>query len=104
MEPDSPLNVRFLCTHNSARSIMAECVINRLGYGKYRGYSAGSQPSGKVHPYAMGLLRQLNYDRRRCAQSRGKSSPRRKLRSSISCPRSATTQPMKRAPYGRASR
>jgi len=62
MTTDSPLNVLFLCTHNSARSIMAECVINRLGNGKYKGYSAGSQPSGKVHPYAMDLLRQLNYD------------------------------------------
>ena len=57
-----PLNVLFLCTHNSARSIMAECVINRLGQGKYKGYSAGSQPSGKVHPYALELLNRLNYD------------------------------------------
>ncbi len=57
-----PLNVLFLCTHNSARSIIAECIINRLGAGKYRGFSAGSLPSGRVHPYALELLEQLNYD------------------------------------------
>lgn len=62
MTKDRPLNVLFLCTHNSARSIIAECVINRLGMGKFKGYSAGSQPSGEVHPYAFDLLRKLNYD------------------------------------------
>jgi arsenate reductase len=55
-------NVLFLCTHNSARSIIAECVMNRLGAGKFKGYSAGSQPSGKVHPYAIELLQRLDYD------------------------------------------
>ena len=62
MTSERPLNVLFLCTHNSARSIIAECVINRLGKDKFKGYSAGSQPSGRVHPYAMDLLRHLNYD------------------------------------------
>jgi arsenate reductase len=59
---DRTFNVLFLCTHNSARSIIAECIINRLGNGKFKGYSAGSQPRGKVHPYAIDLLRQANYD------------------------------------------
>lgn len=57
-----PFNVLFLCTHNSARSIIAECIMNRLGQGRFKGYSAGSQPGGKVHPYALELLKKLNYD------------------------------------------
>jgi arsenate reductase (thioredoxin) len=55
-------NVLFLCTHNSARSVIAECIMNRLGAGKFFAYSAGSQPSGKVHPYALELLQKLDYD------------------------------------------
>ena len=60
MTTERPLNVLFLCTHNSARSIIAECVVNRLGAGRFKGFSAGSQPSGKVHPYALDLLKDLH--------------------------------------------
>ncbi|MEQ8305360.1 MAG: arsenate reductase ArsC [Hoeflea sp.] len=59
---DKIYNVLFLCTGNSARSVLAEAIMNRIGSGKFRAFSAGSQPKGEVHPYTLDLLRQLNYD------------------------------------------
>ncbi|MGZ5916384.1 MAG: arsenate reductase ArsC [Methyloceanibacter sp.] len=67
---NQPLNVLFLCTGNSARSIIAECVLNRLGAGKFKAYSAGSQPKGQAHPLALSILRQGHFD---VSQLRSKS-------------------------------
>lgn len=58
---DRLYNVLFLCTGNSARSILAESLINQLGRGKFRGFSAGSHPKGQVHPIALALLQRMNF-------------------------------------------
>jgi arsenate reductase (thioredoxin) len=67
---DRTYNVLFLCTGNSARSVLAEAILNRAGAGRLRAWSAGSQPKGQVHPLTIEVLRERGYD---TAELRSKS-------------------------------
>ncbi|MEO1090661.1 MAG: arsenate reductase ArsC [Pseudomonadota bacterium] len=59
---DRPMEVPFLCTGNAARSVMAECSLNRWGRGRFRAHSAGSHPRGAVHPLTLETLRGFGHD------------------------------------------
>ena len=61
MTASGPFHVLFLCTGNSARSILGECIFNSVGAERFNGYSAGSDPKGEARPYTLDLLRKLNY-------------------------------------------
>jgi len=94
------LNVLFLCTGNSARSIMAEAILNRLGLGKFKAYSAGSQPRWSINPHVLAVLRKSNFD---VSQLRSKSWDEPTRQSSTSSSPSATTRRRRFARSGRAS-
>src|SRR6478735_5124381 len=92
VNPAHPFNVLFLCTGNSARSILAEVLMNKWGAGKFRGFSAGSHPKGHVNPYSIKLLNKLGLPTKACAAKVGTSLLNLARRRSISFSRFVTTQ------------
>ena len=97
-------NVLFLCTGNSARSIITEAILNREGRGRFKAFSAGSQPKGKINPRTLDLLRKFNYDVSTLRSKSWGEFAQVGAPSSISSSPSATTPPANHVRCGRASR
>lgn len=95
-----PYNVLFLCTGNSARSILAESILRKDGAGKFNAFSAGSRPKPDVNPLALRTLRNADYPTDGCAQKLRKSSQVQVRRRWISCLPFAMAQPVKPVRYG----
>ena len=100
---DRAFNVLFLCTGNSARSILAESILRKNGGGRFNAYSAGSHPKGRVNPFALKTLAAYSYPSRDFARKAGKNSPRRTRRNSISFSLSATARRAKLSSMARAA-
>ena len=104
MPADRVYNVLFLCTGNSARSILGEALLNHFGAGRFRAYSAGSTPKGAVHPTTLAVLADAGISTAGLRSKAGTSSPRRTRPGWILSLPSVTTPPARPVRSGRASR